>query len=117
MADKNSKARFARAHKLLILNWSHPPGLNRRPADYETIRSSQIAENPFHRPSFAAAIEAVVAQVEQVSEQVAAPLFAITTTAEVEQVRPVRASEGIQLQSTVVPMISSIQLRAHRGES
>ena len=59
-----------------------------------------------------------MAHVEQVSEQVAAPLlFPITTTAEVEQVRRVRASEGIQLQSTAVPMISSIQLRAHRGES
>jgi len=60
----------------------------------------------------------VVAQLEQVSEQVAAPvLFPITTTAEVEQVRRVRASEGIQLQSTAAPMIYSIQLRPHRGES
>jgi 6,7-dimethyl-8-ribityllumazine synthase len=67
---------------------------------------------------FAPANNVVVAQLEQVSEQVAAPvLFAITTTAEVEQGRRVRASEGIQLQSTVVPMISSIQLRAYRGES
>ena len=98
--------------------WSHPPGLNRRPADYETIRSSQIAENSFHRPFFAPAIKVVVAQLEQVSEQVAAPLpFPITTTAEVEQVRRVRASERIQLQSNAVPMISSIQLRAYRGES
>jgi nitrite reductase (NADH) small subunit len=36
MADKNSKARVARARKVLILNWSHPPGSNRRPADYES---------------------------------------------------------------------------------
>jgi hypothetical protein len=50
-----------------------PAGLNRRPADYETIQSSQIAENSSHRPSFAPAVEAVVAQVEQVSEQVTAP--------------------------------------------
>src|SRR5690348_14279553 len=35
-ADKNSKARIKRARKLLILNWSHPPGSNRRPADYES---------------------------------------------------------------------------------
>src|SRR5262249_3578387 len=33
---KKAKARIARASKLLILNWSHPPGLNRRPADYES---------------------------------------------------------------------------------
>jgi hypothetical protein len=44
--------------------------LNRRPADYETIQSSQIAENTVHRPSFAPASEPVAAQVEQVSEQV-----------------------------------------------
>jgi len=35
-ADKNSKARQRRAYKYLILKWSHPPGLNRRPADYES---------------------------------------------------------------------------------
>jgi hypothetical protein len=35
LADKNAKASFARSRKLLILNWSHPPGSNRRPADYE----------------------------------------------------------------------------------
>jgi hypothetical protein len=35
-ADKSSKAPITRARKPLILNWSHPPGLNRRPADYET---------------------------------------------------------------------------------
>jgi hypothetical protein len=59
-----------------------------------------------------------VAQVEQVSEQVAAPLpFPMNTTAEVEQVRRLRASEGIQLKGTAVSMISSIQPRAHRGES
>jgi hypothetical protein len=52
--------------------WSHPPGLNRRPADYETIQSAQIAENAVYRPSFAPATEPVVAQVEQVSEQVEA---------------------------------------------
>jgi hypothetical protein len=34
-ADKNTKARQRRAAKRLNLNWSHPPGLNRRPADYE----------------------------------------------------------------------------------
>src|SRR5262249_36897065 len=31
-ADKNWKARISRACKCLILNWSHPPGFNRRPA-------------------------------------------------------------------------------------
>jgi hypothetical protein len=60
----------------------------------------------------------VVAQLEQVSEQVVAALpFPITTRAEVEQVRRVRASQGIQLPSTAVPMNSSIQLLVHRGES
>jgi len=92
--------------------------LNRLPADYETIRSSQIAENSFHRPFFAPAIEAVVAQVEQASEQVAAPPpFPMTTAAEVEQVSCPRVSEGIELKATAVPMICSILLRAHRGES
>jgi len=92
--------------------------LNRRPADYETIKSSQIAENSFHCPSFAPAIEAVVAQVEQVSEQVAAPPpFPITITAEVEQVRRLLAWESIQTKGTAASMISAIQLRAHRGES
>jgi hypothetical protein len=75
------------------------------------------AENSLHRHSFAPAIEAVVAQVEQVSEQVAAPLpFPIITTAEVEQVRR-RASEGVQLKGIAVPIVSSIRPRAHRGES
>src|SRR5581483_2413142 len=61
---------------------------SRRRSDYETIRSSQIAENSFHRASFSPAIQPVAAQVEQFSEQVAAPLpFPIVTTAEVEQVR------------------------------
>jgi len=92
--------------------------LNRRPADYETIRSSQIAENSFHRPSFAPAIQTVVAQVEQVSEQVAAPIpFPMITTVEVEQVRRLRASESIRSKGTAVSMTSSIQLRAHRGKS
>jgi hypothetical protein len=92
--------------------------LNRRPADYETLQSSQIAENAVHRPSFAPAIEAVVAQVEQVSEQVTASLlFPVTTTAEFEQVRRLPAPEGIKFKGTAVPMISSIQPRVHRGES
>jgi hypothetical protein len=92
--------------------------LNRRPADYETIRSSQIAENALHRPFFAPAVEVVVAQVEQVSEQVAAPLpFPMTTAPEVEQVSCLRVSEGVELKATAVPMISSILRRAHRGES
>jgi hypothetical protein len=92
--------------------------LNRRPADYETIGSSQIAENTLHRPFFVPVIEVVVAQVEQVFEQVAAPLpFPITTTAEVERVRRQFASEGIQLKGTAVPMTSSIHPQAHRGES
>src|SRR5260370_40480047 len=33
--NKNPKARIEGARKLSILNWSHPPGSNRRPADYE----------------------------------------------------------------------------------
>src|SRR5690349_9488379 len=98
--------------------WSHPPGLNRRPADYETIRSSQILENAVHHPSFAPAIEAVVAQVEQVSEQVAAPIaFPTTTTAEVEQAGRWRTSQRMQFIGTAVPVTSSIQRRAHRGDS
>jgi hypothetical protein len=36
IADKNSKVRITRSRKRLILNWSHPPGSNRRPADYES---------------------------------------------------------------------------------
>jgi hypothetical protein len=100
------------------LEWSHPPGLNRRPADYETFRSTQIAENTVHRPSFAPAIKRVVAQVEQVSEQVAAPIpFPNTTTAEVEQARRPTDWEGIQIKRTVVSRISSIRPRAPRGES
>jgi len=47
-----------------------PAGLDRRPADYETFRSSQIAENTVYRESFASEIEPSVALVEQVSEQV-----------------------------------------------
>ena len=74
-----------------------------------------MAENAVHRKSFAPAIEAVVADVEQVSEQVSAPLPA--TAAEVEQVRRPRAWEGTHLEGTAVSMISSIQRRAHRGES
>ena len=59
-----------------------------------------------------------MAQVEQVSEQVAAPRwFLIATTAEVEQVSCLRVSEGIELKATAVPLISSILRRAHRGES
>ena len=58
-----------------------------------------------------------MAQVEQVSEQVAAPLLFPITTAEVEQVRLLRVSEGIQLKGTTVPITSSIHPQAHRGES
>src|SRR3954468_19586098 len=102
---------------MLDVRWSHPPGSNRRPADYETIQSSQIIENAVIRPLFAPAIEAVVAQVEQVSEQAAAPLpFPMTTAAEVEQVSCLRVSEAIELKATAVPLISSILRRAHRGE-
>jgi hypothetical protein len=35
-ADKNTKTRQWRASRALILFWSHPPGSNRRPADYES---------------------------------------------------------------------------------
>jgi hypothetical protein len=73
MADKNSKARIARARKLLILNWSHPPGLNRRPADYETILKPQITENTVNGVVFAPPPKGIAALVEQVSEQVALP--------------------------------------------
>jgi hypothetical protein len=89
--------------------------LNRRPADYETIQSSQIAEDAVHRTSFAPAIEAVVAHVEQVSEQVSAHLPA--TAAEVEQVRRPRTWKEIHLKGSAVSMVSSIQRRAHRGDS
>jgi hypothetical protein len=53
--------------------WSHPPGLNRRPADYETFWVSQIVENGGHRTPFAAPNDSVPADVEQVSEQVGTP--------------------------------------------
>jgi hypothetical protein len=88
----------AQSTKEFGLFWSHPPGSNRRPADYETIQSLQLAEKSIHRLAVAPAIEAVVALVEQVSEQVGALLpFPMITAAEVEQVRRRRASEGIQL--------------------
>jgi hypothetical protein len=83
--------------------WSHPPGSNRRPADYETFQPSQIAENAVHRRSFAPATEPGVAQVEQVSEQVAVPIpFASTTTVKVEQVRRLLAWEGIRINDTAI---------------
>jgi hypothetical protein len=57
--------------------------LNRRPADYETTQSSQIAENSVHACQRAPATELVVAEVEQVSEQVGTP--SVSIAAEVEQ--------------------------------
>jgi len=62
-----------------LIRWSHPPGSNRRPPDYETFRSSQIADNTVHRESFGPAREPIVALIEQVSEQVAAPIPFLTT--------------------------------------
>ena len=59
-----------------------------------------------------------MAQVEQVFEQVAAPLpFSMITTAEVEQIRRLRARKRIQLKGTAVSPVSSIEPRADRGES
>ncbi len=61
--------------QLLIFRclWSHPPGLNRRPADYETNRSSQTAEKTDNEDEPRMPIMPVSADVEQVSEQVALP--------------------------------------------
>jgi hypothetical protein len=79
--------------------WSHPPGLNRRPADYETLQSSQLIENAIHHRPFAPANKRVAAQLEQVSEQVRAPAArSDTTAAEVEQVRPSVRSDGIRIE-------------------
>jgi len=50
--------------------WSHPPGSNRRPADYEAILKPQITENKVNRVIFAAPPYAIAALVEQVSERV-----------------------------------------------
>jgi hypothetical protein len=59
-----------------------------------------------------------VAQVEQVSEQVAAARqFATTTSAEVEQVRHLLGRQGFGVTDTISGIISSIQTRARRGES
>jgi hypothetical protein len=100
-----------------LKRWSHPPGSNRRPADYETIQSPQIVENAVHRPSFAPAIQAVVAQVEQVSEQVEAHVVLPTTTvAEVVQVRRL-ALERIRIKDTGIWIIFLITPQAHGGES
>jgi hypothetical protein len=60
-----------RSCKLLIL-WSHQPGLNRRPADYETLAGSQIAENTVSREQPTRPFHGIWAEVEQVSEQATA---------------------------------------------
>ena len=95
-----------------------PAGLNRRSADYETLRSAQIAETTLSGVASATPPKGNAAQVEQVSQQVAAPLpFPTTTAAEVEQDRRPPAGEGIQIKRTAVSMICSIRPRALRGES
>ena len=101
---------------MFMERWSHPPGSNRRPADYETSQSSQIVENAIHRPPFALATERVAAQVEQVSEQVSAPTArGNTTAAEVEQVHYSAASDGIRAERTPTLVVHSIHARAQGG--
>jgi hypothetical protein len=75
--------------------------LNRRPADYETFHSSQIAENADRRESFTPATEPIVAQVEQVSEQVATPIPLLTTTI-VECAPAALVSEDTQLRESAL---------------
>jgi hypothetical protein len=60
-------------NKLFVFNrfWSHPPGSNRRPADYETTWEAQITENTADGPPSRAPSTGITAVVEQVSEQVA----------------------------------------------
>ena len=53
--------------------WSHPPGLNRRPADYETTLRSQIVEKTGIDAHPSAPVSGIAALVEQVSEQVGLP--------------------------------------------
>ena len=53
--------------------WSHPPGLNRRPADYETFLKPQITENTVNGVVSTTPPKCIAALVEQVSEQVALP--------------------------------------------
>jgi hypothetical protein len=50
--------------------WSHPPGLNRRPADYETLSGTQIVEYSVDGERSARPLERMAANIEQVSEQV-----------------------------------------------
>jgi hypothetical protein len=101
---------------MFMERWSHPPGSNRRPADYETLQSSQLIENAIRHRPFATAIQRVVAQLEQVSEQVSAPTArGNTTAAEVEQVHYSAASDGIRAERTPTLVVHSIHARAQGG--
>ena len=54
-----------------MICWSHPPGLNRRPTDYETPGDAQILDNRRMGAPFTTPPDGITAVVEQVSEQVA----------------------------------------------
>lgn len=82
----------------------------------ETIQSSQLVENAVHRPVFAPANEPVVAQVEQVSEQAAAPVPLPNTTI-VERAPSALVSGHIQIGVAALSMLSSTPSWASRGES
>jgi len=89
-ADKTKdleNTRRRNSWKLLKIKWSHPPGLNRRPADYETTRIPQLLDSTAPLSTPRAPAERTAALVEQDSEQVAAPRApSNTTAATVEQV-------------------------------
>jgi len=49
--------------------WSHPPGLNRRPADYESANILQVIANPTHPRAFSATCGRNLPAIEQAIEQ------------------------------------------------
>src|ERR1017187_6346870 len=59
--------------------WSHPPGSNRRPTDYETSRDSQILGNKGTGSPFGTPAEGIAAVVEQDSEHVEGRTPPVTT--------------------------------------
>jgi hypothetical protein len=71
MMPRSTARRFQHPPLTYLFCWSHPPGLNRRPTDYETSRESQILDNTRMGPPFTTPPDGITAVVEQVSEQVA----------------------------------------------
>ena len=72
-ADPSSSSQIPRIPcncRFFKLLWSHPPGSNWRPADYETILKAQLPENRERLRPPTAPFDGISALVEQVSEQV-----------------------------------------------